>query len=67
MSNNTDSLELNSWQCPIAKKIISADICYEVIMCLTAGLDPSSVPEVDFRRDSNTIAICNSCPHCNLE
>lgn len=49
--------------CPIAKKEIDSEVCYEVIMCLNCGFKPSSVPEVDFKNDEQTRAICDKCPH----
>ena len=53
--------------CPIAKREIGSEICYEIVMCLTSGFRPSSVPEVDFRNDEETKEICNNCPYSDLD
>lgn len=52
--------------CPICDKMISSDICYEIVMCLTAGYRESSVPEVDFVNDKKTKDICDGCPYSDL-
>lgn len=54
-------------QCPIANREISAEICYEVVMCLTAGFKASSVPEIEFENDEETRSTCDACPYSNLE
>ena len=53
--------------CPIAKKNIDSEVCYEMVMCLTSGFKTSSVPEVDFTNDTNTKKICDACPYSDLE
>lgn len=53
--------------CPIAKKNIDSEVCYEMVMCLTSGFKTSSVPEVDFKNDDATRQICDACPYSNLE
>lgn len=53
--------------CPIAQKEIDSEVCYEVVMCLTSGFSASSVPEVEFKNDSSTRLLCDSCPYSNLE
>lgn len=52
--------------CPICNREISADICYEIVMCLTAGFKPSSVPEVEFKDNKETRTICDNCPYSDL-
>ncbi len=49
--------------CPIAGKEITEDVCYEVVMCLTSGFSPSSVPEVEFKADKETLRICSNCQY----
>ena len=53
--------------CPIAQKEIGSEVCYEVVMCLTSGFSASSVPEIDFKNDGSTRALCDSCPHSDLD
>lgn len=53
--------------CPIAKHMIDEDVCYEVVMCLTSGFKPSSVPEVDFENNEQTRRICDECPYSNWD
>ena len=53
--------------CPIAKQTIGEEVCFEVIMCLTSGFNPESVPEVDFVKDEATKKICDSCPYSNID
>lgn len=50
--------------CPAANEVITADICYEVYKCLSLGLKPESVPEVNFKDDEKTEQICEQCPYC---
>ena len=40
--------------CPIAKCKIDEEVCYEMVMCLTCGFKPSSVPEVTFTNNEET-------------
>lgn len=53
--------------CPIANTEIDSEVCYEIVMCLTSGFKPSSVPEVDFKDDEATKKICNNCPYSDLD
>lgn len=53
--------------CPIAKKEISSEVCYEVVMCLFCGLKASSVPEVDFEKDEETKKICDNCQYSDID
>lgn len=53
--------------CPIAQKEIDSEVCYEVVMCLTSGFSASSVSEVEFKNDSSTRLLCDSCSYSNLE
>lgn len=48
MQNNENRL------CPVCNTEIEAETCYEIIMCLTAGFNPKSVPEVDFSNNQQT-------------
>lgn len=49
--------------CPIAKKEIDSEVCYEVIMCLYNGFSPTSVPEVEFKNDEKTKKMCENCKY----
>lgn len=53
--------------CPIAKKKIDSEVCYEIVMCLTSGFKPSSVPEVDFQNDEETRKTCDNCPYSDWD
>lgn len=53
--------------CPVVGRNIDSEVCYEIVMCLTSGFNPSSVPEVDFKNDEKTRSICESCPYSNLD
>ena len=52
--------------CPICGKYITSEICYEVVMCLTAGYNSNSVPEVVFENNEKTKDICDNCPYSDL-
>lgn len=52
--------------CPICGKVITSEVCYEIVMCLTAGYNPESVPEVVFENDRKTKEICDNCPYSDL-
>lgn len=56
-------LDIEPRMCNVAHKVIEADICYEIFMCLTVDLDPKSVPEADFEDDEHTGLVCRQCPH----
>lgn len=60
MQNKEDRL------CPICNKIIDSEICYEIVMCLTAGFNTDSIPEIKFKKDNKTKDICNNCPYSDL-
>ena len=49
--------------CPIAKKEIDSEVCYEVIMCLYNGFLSTSVPEVEFKNDEKTKKMCENCKY----
>lgn len=53
--------------CPIADREITEDVCYEVVMCLTSGFSPSSVPEVEFENNEKTKRICNGCQYSDWD
>lgn len=53
--------------CPIAKKKIDSEVCYEMVMCLSGCFKTSSVREVDFNNDERTRSICDSCQYSNLD
>ena len=53
--------------CPLAGHEIGSEVCYEVVMCLTSGFNPSSVPEVDFENNEQTRRICDKCQYSNLD
>lgn len=53
--------------CPIAKCKIDEEVCYEMVMCLTCGFKPSSVPEVTFTNNEETKKICDGCKYSNWD
>lgn len=61
---SNDPMQNDNRLCPVANEVISADICYEDYMCLSHGLKPESVPEVDFEDDEKTEQICEHCLYC---
>lgn len=53
--------------CPLANEEIDNEVCYEIIMCLTSGFNPDSVPEVDFKKNEKSRQICERCPYSKWE
>lgn len=53
--------------CPVAKKEIGSETCYEMVMCICGLFKASSVPEIKFEVNEETKKICDSCPHSDLE
>ena len=52
--------------CPICQKNISAEICYEIVMCFTVGFRIESVSEIDFIKSKGNEIICDKCPYSDL-
>ena len=55
-------MENEDRMCRVARREIPADVCYEIYMCLSHGLSPASVPEVEFKDDEHTEHVCERCP-----
>ena len=53
--------------CPVVKKRIGSEVCYEMVMCLSGFFTPTSIPEVYFERNKETVRTCDACPFSNLE
>lgn len=53
--------------CPICNKVISSDVCYELVMCMFGGLKTTSVPEADgIEKNKENKDMCNKCPYSDL-
>lgn len=52
--------------CPLVRREISADTCYEIVMCFTSGFNIASVPEVSIEKNPDTKRICDNCPYSDL-
>lgn len=52
--------------CPVYKKIISPDVCYESLSCLNGGFHPSSYSELDAIDIPNARTLCAECPYSEL-
>lgn len=60
MQNNVDRF------CPLCKKEIESEVCYEIIMCFSAGFDTSSIPEVDILKNESNRNICDNCHYSDI-
>ena len=52
--------------CPMCNKVISSNVCYELVMCMFGGIKTSSVPEVDVEKNKKNIDTCDKCPYSDL-
>lgn len=53
--------------CPVYNKIISADLCYDSLMCLNGYFHISSTKELLEVEDiEKAREICRQCPYSNL-
>ena len=54
-------------KCPVFKKIIDGDLCYESVMALKKFVKVSSVPELSEVEDvEGARKICAACPYSDL-
>ena len=54
--------------CPAYGKIISADLCYDSLMCLNRSFKISSTPELSEIQDIEAARKkCAKCPYSDLE
>ncbi|SDN14961.1 hypothetical protein SAMN05192585_11252 [Acetanaerobacterium elongatum] len=54
--------------CPAYKKAISADLCYDSLMCLNGSFKISSTPELSEIEDIEAARKrCAECPYSDLE
>ena len=59
-------MDLENRMCPLCNKRITPEICYEIVMCFTAGFDLRSVPEVNIEKNVEYQKICDRCPYSDL-
>ena len=53
--------------CPVYEKIISADLCYESLCCLSGEFKPSSVKELaEISELTKARKICRVCQYSDL-
>lgn len=53
--------------CPVYKKVICADLCYDSLCCLGRLFKISSTPELQEVEDIETARkICEDCPYSDL-
>lgn len=53
--------------CPVYKKVITADLCYDSLMCLNRYFKTSSAKELDGIEDiEQAREICKQCPYSKL-
>ena len=53
--------------CPIVGKMISEDVCYELIMGLYGQIKLSSIPEVKVLNRETAREICDNCPYSDID
>ncbi len=65
MANNLDYN--NPHYCPVYKKIIDIDLCYDSLCCLTGMFKTSSTPELaEIENIDEARGICKNCPYSDL-
>lgn len=65
MSNNLDYE--NPHYCPVYKRAIDIDLCYDSLCCLNGEFKISSTKELEEVKDiENTRKICAECPYSDL-
>lgn len=53
--------------CDVYKKVISADLCYDTLMCLSRMFKISSLSELkEVENIEEARRICNECPRSEL-
>lgn len=53
--------------CPVYKKVIAADLCYDSLCCLTGMFKVSSTKELGEIEDIEAARIlCKNCPYSDL-
>lgn len=53
--------------CPVYKRVISADLCYDSLCCLGRLFKISSTPELQKVEDIETARkVCEDCPYSDL-
>ena len=58
----------NNHYCPAYKKTISANLCYDSLMCLTGMFKISSTKELEeIDNIEEAKNICRECPYSNLD
>ena len=63
MSNNNLDYEADHY-CPAYKRVISADLCYDSMMCLHSFFKISSTKELSEIKDIEAAReVCKECPY----
>ena len=53
--------------CPAHERIISADLCYDSLMCLNGSFKISSTKELQEIKDiDKAMKLCKECPYSDL-
>ena len=53
--------------CPVYKRIIDADLCYDSLCCLAGLFKASSTPELQEVADLEAARkVCDTCPYSDL-
>lgn len=67
MSKNTIDYNADHY-CPAYREVITADLCYESLMCLNRSFKISSVPELKKIDDiEKAREECQKCVYSNME
>ena len=61
--NISSKLDYNAdHMCPVYKRIIDPDLCYDSLMCLNRCFTVSSIPELsEVKNIKETLKICEKC------
>lgn len=66
MSNDNLDYEKDRY-CPAYKRVITADLCYDTLMCLNGSLKISSTEELnEIENIEDARTICTECPYSEL-
>ena len=57
----------NDHYCPVYEKVVSSDLCYDSLCCLTGMFQVSSTTELAEIKDiEKAREICKACPYSDL-
>lgn len=66
MSNENLDYEADHY-CPVYKRVIEADLCYDSLMCLNRSFKTPSTKELQEIEDIESARrICTNCPYSEL-